>query len=89
MISIGSTELIPNDLACEVYNVIGTEDWASRVCNGGRSAIERRAGNAKTWIIKQREIDAVVRGHYIKQPDYQTAIKDFIINEIGGCYEIY
>ncbi len=89
VITLGTTAIIDENLACKVYNVIGSEDWPSRVCNGGLNGIERAKERADVEVIHQTETDGILGGHYFMQPDYQDKINEYINNEIVNKYEIY
>ena len=81
VVTLGTTAIIEDDLACKVYNIIGDKDWPSRVCNGGQSGIERASENATIDIISQNETQGIIGGHFFIQKEYQKTAKD-VINEI-------
>lgn len=90
VITAGTTSIIENDLAHMVYNMIGSKDWPSQVCNGGMKGIEEAKNNgADVRIIPQTETQTGIGGHYFIQPDYQSEISKFIKKEISNEYEIY
>lgn len=89
-IAVGTTKIIENDAAHQVYNLIGEKDWASRICNGYFKSLTRSMNpNADIKFIPQSETQAGVRGHYFQQPDYQKSVKEIINMEIIGIYEIH
>lgn len=89
VVTCGSTAIIEQDMAHKVYNVIGSEDWPSRLCNGGESGIERKSENANIDIIDQKKTDGILGGHFFMQPEYQKEIGE-ILNKIKNeKYEIY
>jgi hypothetical protein len=89
VIPVGTTAIIDDYLACKVYNVIGDKDWPSKVCNGGIKNILEISERTNIDIIRQKETDGVIGGHYFTQPEYQAHIKDIINKEIKNVYEIY
>ena len=89
VVTAGTTAIIDEHLACKVYNVIGSKDWPSKVCNGGVGGIEKAKETANVKMIQQTETEGVVGGHYFLQPDYQDKIKGLFVAEIVGEYEIY
>ncbi len=89
VITAGTTAIIDEHLACKVYNVIGSKDWPSILCNGGMGKIERTMDFAKIEMILQSETDGVVGGHYFLQPEYQKTVGEIVKMEIINKYEIY
>ena len=60
LITAGSTAIVDEHLACKVYNVIGSKDWPSIVCNGGMKKIEKAKESAKIEMIPQTETDGII-----------------------------
>lgn len=89
VISLGTTAIIEDHLACEVYNIIGNKDLASQVCNGLLFGIGKENPNASVEIICQGETQPNVGGHYFMQADYQFEISKIINNNIVGKYEVF
>ncbi len=89
VVTAGTTSIIDDDLACKVYNIIGSEDWPSKLCNGGEAGIEAAKERATVRLIPQNETQAGIGGHYCTQPDYQDEVSEFIEGKIVGKYEIY
>lgn len=89
VITCGTTEIIEDGLAHKVYNVIGDKDWPSKICNGGMNTIEKAGDRAEIDIIEQNKTLPGIGGHYIMQPEYQNAIKQFIKDSVKPNYEIY
>jgi RHS repeat-associated protein len=89
VITYGTTEIIPQNYACKVYNLIGDKDGPSIVSCGGREAVEREAQLGNVRIIPQTETRLWVGGHYNDQPEYQKALWTVLDREIKGKYEIY
>ena len=87
-ITAGTTAVIDNDLACKVYNLIGTKDWPSKICNGGEVGIEHASETAKIVPVKQTETQFLIGGHYFTQPEYLKEIAKTITSMIAGEYEI-
>jgi len=55
VITCGTTEIIEDGLAHKVYNAIGDKDWASKICNGGMSGIQKAQERTDVDIIEQNE----------------------------------
>jgi hypothetical protein len=90
VITTGTTAIIKNGMACEVYNVIGDQDWPSKLCNGGLSGIENAKDEGATvYLIPQEETQTGLGGHYFVQPNYQDRIGVILKTEIIKDYEIY
>ncbi len=89
VITTGTTAIIENHLACEVYNAIGDKDWPSKICNKGLAGIEAAKVNAEVEVVKQGETEVGLGGHYFMQQDYQDLISEIINGTIIGKYEIY
>lgn len=89
VITAGTTAIIDEGLACKAYNVIGSEDWPSKLCNGGMKGIEKAKETAKIGMIPQTETDGVVGGHFFLQSDYQKTVADIFKKEINNEYEVY
>lgn len=90
VITAGTTAIIENHLACEVYNIIGDKDWPSQLCNGGLSKIEKAKNEGtNVYLIPQNETQGVIGGHYFMQQDYQHEISEVLKKEIIIEYEIY
>lgn len=88
VVTTGTTAIIDDDLAHEVYNVIGNKDWPSISCNGGPKGIDNAKDVATIELIPQTETQTVIGGHYFVQPDYQQKVSEILRNELNQ-YEIY
>lgn len=89
VITTGSTAIIDENLACKVYNIIGSKDWPSKICNGGENGILEAQKDAYIDIVPQTETESMVGGHYFLQPDYQGKLAEIIKKDISTNYEIY
>ncbi len=89
VITTGTTAIIDEHLACKVYNVIGSKDWPSILCNGGMRGIENAKKSANITIIEQTDTDGVVGGHYFLQTEYQKSIVNIFKKEVVDEYEAY
>ena len=87
-ITAGTTAVIDNDSACQVYNLIGTKDWPSKICNGGAIGIKNASETANILPVKQTETQFLIGGHYFTQPEYLKEIAKTITSMIAGEYEI-
>jgi len=88
VITVGTTTIIDKDRACKVYNIIGTKDLPSKMCNGGEKGILAAKEKAEIEMVPQTEAQFGTGGHYFLQSDYQKKIRQIIKEEIMGEYEI-
>lgn len=88
-ITAGTTAIIDEHLACKVYNVIGSKDWPSILCNGGIKGVGKASESANVMVIPQTATEGIVGGHYFLQADYQGKIVYIFKMEIIDKYEIY
>ena len=88
VVTTGTTAIINDDLAHEVYNVIGDKDWPSISCVGGTKGIDAAKGGATIEFISQTETQAVIGGHYFVQPQYQLRVSEILQYDLKQ-YEIY
>ena len=88
VITAGTTQIIGDNAAHKVYNLIGEKDWPSITCNGGRASIEKAKNWASIRWVPQNETKFGIGGHYNNQSDYQKRISEIINDEIKGNYEI-
>ncbi len=88
VLSEGPTTLIESNLAHRVFNIIGDQDWPSRMCTGLiKPLIDRKGFDVE--FIPQKETQWGVIGHYFEQPQYQKQLAEHIQGDIGRTYEIY
>ena len=88
VITAGTTATLENGSACQVYDLIGSKDWPSKVCNGGKTGIQEASETATIIPVKQTETQFLIGGHYFTQPEYLEKIADLITKKIATEYEI-
>jgi hypothetical protein len=91
VITLGTTKIISSDLACEVCNIMGSQDWESLMLNGGpNQIIELSLKNDESIrFIEQTNVSRYLRGHKFLQEDYQRELRERIKNVLSKKYRFY
>jgi hypothetical protein len=91
VITLGTTEIISSDLACEVCNVFGSQDWESLMINGGPNNIIELSSkkDGSIYFIEQKNVSRYLRGHEFLQADYLEDLRERIKNVLSKKYRFY